>query len=156
MTLQAHHLDACVSPRKAKKTGFQPTTPATRQVITPSRRGSLHFYSARIYAIIFSGLLVITPAAARAECRQAADPDEVTCRKEDQRLWIIARKNAEAATAVEQARTDRLTRELAACRSTQGACAALPPAAPYPWRDVAAVLTGGVAVGIILGVLLSK
>ena len=80
----------------------------------------------------------------------------MTCAKADVRLWIVARKDAEAATAVEQARTDRLTRELAACRATQGACPALPPAAPYPWRDVAAVLTGGVAAGIILGVLLVK
>lgn len=66
----------------------------------------------------------------------------------------------DADLAVEQARTDRLTRELAACRATQGACQPLPPPDAYPWRDVVTAGAVGVAVGVVLwsvvGVVLSR
>lgn len=101
-------------------------------------------------------LLAITPSTARADCRQAEAPDEVTCAKADVRLWVSKRTEAEADLALEQALTDRLTRELAACRETQGACEPRPtPAAPYPWNTVVTVGVVGVAVGVVLGVVLA-
>lgn len=61
-----------------------------------------------------------------------------------------------------RANVDRLTRELTACRATQGVCEGLvvpAPAvkpAPYPWPVIVATGSLGVVAGIILGLKLAR
>lgn len=146
----AHHLDACNSPRNVRETGAQPTTPGApanpAQPITPARRYLLRLTVVRAMSVALAVLLPITPMKARAVDCAPADRE---CR------LAVAVIRLDADLAVEQARTDRLTRELAACRAMQGACPALPRPDPYPWRDVVTAGAVGVAVGVVAWAVVS-
>lgn len=62
----------------------------------------------------------------------------------------------DAGLAVERARVERVTAELAACRATRGVCPPPPRPDPYPWGAVLSAAAGGALVGLVVGVLLAR
>ena len=117
------------------------------QFTTPARRERLHFTMPRIVATTMVAVLFTTMGPARAVDCAPADRE---CR------LAVAVVRLDADLAVERARVERVTAELAACQATQGACPPPPRPEPYPWGAMLSAGAVGVVVGLVVGVVLAR